>query len=281
MTTKICCTCKKEKPIESFSKNKRSKDGYKEYCKECAAIRTAKYKEKHREQTRKASLQWYYKQKENAEERTRQQEIDSPSRVCSVCGFEKPLSDYYKCGNGGYRTYCKLCANKKAREYQRTHHDSVIAHKREYHKEHKAEIDAYNKQYYAEHSGEIKIRTKEWAEANPEAMKEHGVFTFHRSRSKKNGIKADFTRAQWKDCKEYFSVDGETYCAYCGKKIKRASMDHVIPFEHGGEYTKNNIIPACISCNASKGSSDFFEWYPKQTFYSADRENKIKAYLEQ
>lgn len=278
MIAKICCTCKKEKPIELFSRNKRSKDGYKEYCKECAAIKTAIYRSTHKEQIKESSRASYQKSKESAEERTRNQE-KTPSRTCSVCGIEKPISEYYKCGNGGYRSYCKACANEKSREYQRINRDSIIARKREYHKVHKNDIAEYNKQYYEEHSGEIKIRVKKWVKIHPEESKEHNVFFFHRNRSRKRNIKADLTRAQWKECKKFFSVDGKVCCAYCGKEIKRATIEHVVPFEKSGEYTKNNIIPVCISCNASKGSSDLSEWYPKQNFYLKERENKIKAYL--
>lgn len=35
MNTKICCSCKKEKPIEEFVKDNRKKDGYSSLCKEC------------------------------------------------------------------------------------------------------------------------------------------------------------------------------------------------------------------------------------------------------
>ena len=35
MNTKICCSCKKEKPIEEFVKDNRKKDGYSTLCKEC------------------------------------------------------------------------------------------------------------------------------------------------------------------------------------------------------------------------------------------------------
>ena len=280
MTTKICCTCKKEKPGDCFSRNKRSKDGYKEYCKECASIKTALYRESHKEQIRESARKSYHKSKQNAEEKTKQQESLS-TRICSVCGIEKPLTEYYKCGNGGYRTYCKLCANKKARDYHKAHREEIVDKKREYNRENKSRIDAYNKQYYNEHSDEIKTKVRDWEKEHVDTKREHGVFYFHTSRSKREGVKSDFTRGDWKQCKEYFSVDGKVHCAYCGKEMKKATMEHVIPFEHGGEYTKSNIIPVCVSCNASKGKADLSEWYPKQPFYSVERENKIKAYLNQ
>ena len=73
---------------------------------------------------------------------------------------------------------------------------------------------------------------------------------------------------------EYFNNS----CAYCGAKCE-LEQEHFIPVTKGGEYTKNNIITACRSCNASKGNRDFDEWYKNKDFYNKDRENKIKQYL--
>ena len=46
-------------------------------------------------------------------------------------------------------------------------------------------------------------------------------------------------------------------CAYCGvkftKKIK-PTKDHIIPISKGGHNTKDNVVPACKSCNSKKWS---------------------------
>lgn len=34
-TTKVCCKCKRELPVEEFYKNKKMKDGLQSYCKQC------------------------------------------------------------------------------------------------------------------------------------------------------------------------------------------------------------------------------------------------------
>ena len=36
MDTKICVRCKKDKNINEFNKNRRSKDGLNSWCRECA-----------------------------------------------------------------------------------------------------------------------------------------------------------------------------------------------------------------------------------------------------
>lgn len=45
------------------------------------------------------------------------------------------------------------------------------------------------------------------------------------------------------------------HCAYCGKEVslKKITRDHVIPKSKGGANAVENILPACKSCNQSKG----------------------------
>jgi len=58
----------------------------------------------------------------------------------------------------------------------------------------------------------------------------------------------DFTAAQWKAMLEHY----DHRCQYCGRKMKRLTMDHITPLSKGGSHTVHNIIPACTSCNSRK-----------------------------
>ncbi len=51
-------------------------------------------------------------------------------------------------------------------------------------------------------------------------------------------------------------------CYYCGKKFafKQLTMDHVIPLGRGGRSTKDNLVPACKTCNTKKESMLPIEW---------------------
>lgn len=44
-------------------------------------------------------------------------------------------------------------------------------------------------------------------------------------------------------------------CQYCGKKFptQELSLDHVIPRSHGGKTSWDNLVCACVYCNAKKG----------------------------
>lgn len=84
----------------------------------------------------------------------------------------------------------------------------------------------------------------------------------------------DFSHQEWKECLIYFG--GE--CAYCGgtpRKGQRLTRDHLEPVSAGGRTIQSNIVPACASCNSSKGAEDFKEWFMKQSFFSQERLNRI------
>lgn len=73
-------------------------------------------------------------------------------------------------------------------------------------------------------------------------------------------------------------------CAYCnGVPIDDASitLDHVHPRSRGGENLTSNLVPACARCNSQKGSTNVWEWYRAQPFYSELREMEIRAWLAQ
>lgn len=92
---------------------------------------------------------------------------------------------------------------------------------------------------------------------------------------KRRGEKeVSYTHHEWKDVVIFFG--GE--CAYCGKTMKkgeRLTRDHLVPVSEGGLTTSENIVPACKSCNSSKGAMEWRAWFMKQPFFSQERMNKI------
>lgn len=51
-------------------------------------------------------------------------------------------------------------------------------------------------------------------------------------------------------------------CKYCGDRAD--TFDHVIPVSKGGTADISNIVPACVSCNSSKGNLDLDVWLMKR-----------------
>ena len=100
----------------------------------------------------------------------------------------------------------------------------------------------------------------------------HAEFVGHqRYRGEEN---IDYTYPEWRETVIFFG--GE--CAYCGATMRRnqtLTRDHLLAVSKGGKTVQGNIVPACVSCNSSKGNQDFKDWFMKQPFFSQDRLNKI------
>lgn len=63
-------------------------------------------------------------------------------------------------------------------------------------------------------------------------------------------------------------------CAYCGA-TGDLHIEHVIPISKGGTHVLSNLVPACQSCNYSKGAKDAETWYRAQPFFCKKRWAKI------
>jgi hypothetical protein len=55
-------------------------------------------------------------------------------------------------------------------------------------------------------------------------------------------------------------------CVYCNSP-DHLTLDHVRPRCRGGRSDASNLVAACRSCNRSKGSSDFHDWFLNQPFF--------------
>jgi len=229
---------------------------------------------------------------------------------CSKCGrelednlFSKGKNQCKKCLSEYNKEYRKANADsikERKKEYRKANADSIKERKKEYRKAHagrrkeydkeyrKANADKqseYDKEYRKAHANRIKERKKEYRKANADSIRERckeyrkanaDMFRKynHKRRAKKRELPATLTVEQWRAIKESFG----NKCAYCGKE-KPLEQEHFHPLSKGGEYTHNNIIPACKSCNSSKCDKLFDEWYPTFEYYSKARETKIKKYL--
>lgn len=167
-------------------------------------------------------------------------------RTCIKCGISKPLTDefYYKSGEN-FRNECREC-NKK------------------YRIENAIEIRKYQKQYKKENRDKVNIINQ-------------------KRRARKNNLPTTLTNESWERTLIHFNYE----CAYCGMTEKEhlqetgqlLHQDHIIPIAKQGGYEKYNIVPCCRSCNSSKGTQDFRDWYPEQDFYTEERSRKLVRFI--
>ena len=67
-------------------------------------------------------------------------------------------------------------------------------------------------------------------------------------------------------------------CAYC--RCNRATtLDHIKPKSRGGSSLRSNLIPACQTCNHSKGSNNWLEWFQRQEFFNLIAQELIEEWI--
>jgi len=75
-------------------------------------------------------------------------------------------------------------------------------------------------------------------------------------------------------------------CAFCGEGATRENRgivpDHLVPVTDHGELVLGNVVPACQTCNDSRGNRDWRE-YLRERFPDAANQRiaAIEAYLSQ
>lgn len=220
------------------------------------------------------------------------------TKVCIDCGNELLLVNFGKAkGNkDGLRNQCKKCRSKWSSQHYEENRDEIMLTCKQYKTDNKEAINIRRRINYSENKEVYAVRDKIYQQGNRETInkrkkiyrkinhvrviewnrnynKEHpeiSRFSSHRRRARDQSLPSTLTTEQWENTKLYFNDS----CAYCEAK-EALTQDHFMPSLKGGEYTKDNIIPACKSCNSSKGAKSAFDWYPKQPSYSESREKKI------
>jgi hypothetical protein len=232
-------------------------------------------------------------------------------KTCYVCGInyltvEENFNKNSRLKDGCER-FCKICSRERYKRQYQIHKDKIKEQnnkyyhenpeiyinyrknnveklnekQRAYNKIHKQDVLSKKKIYRETNREKILECKRRYRQDNPEKIKQYRkdhadkflIYTTNR-RAIKAGLPSNYTANTWENAVLHFN--GE--CAYCGRKTK-LTQDHFIPVSNSGEYTRNNILPVCGSCNPSKSKNNFFEWYPKQKFYSQKRERKILRYL--
>jgi len=163
-------------------------------------------------------------------------------RVCDECGKE------YQIKNTLSRFCSRACMEKS---WGKRHPGYMAAAQRRYLE------NPLNKTRRAAYQREYRNRPSSVARAN--ALRngkykndvDYRENAKARARSRHCSYQIGHTRAQWEALKLIYN----NRCAYCGRKMKRLTKDHIVPISQGDPAEVDgieNILPACKSCNSRK-----------------------------
>lgn len=93
-----------------------------------------------------------------------------------------------------------------------------------------------------------------WRAKNPERSRASAKAQTYKRRSRLREMPKDFTAQSVRGLFEYFGGR----CAYCLGMA--TTIDHIEPLALGGQNALENLVPACRSCNSSKGAKPLLIW---------------------
>jgi len=188
------------------------------------------------------------------------------SKTCKRCALEKPRDAFHRRGSkGGLTSFCKECEKLRTYAWRSKNPGGHSAVQKAYRKRHPERVKASLRKWLGKHptyeifrsrrryaNPEARKKLREavlrWGRRNPEKVLAYGKEYSHRKRA--NG-------GRGMTANEILDVLSRP-CHYCGKMA--TELDHVIPVSRGGRHEPENVVPACRSCNSSKGSKTVEEW---------------------
>lgn len=147
---------------------------------------------------------------------------------------------------------------EQKRRHLEKHRKEINERRRRYRKNNPGKVEKWNKrrermeyyeEYYIKNRGEINKKKKEYSKTEEgKASKQRRYF--NRQTRERETINT-LTLNEWLDIlKEH-----DYSCTYCGVEFDENTLptkDHIIPISKGGNNIKENIVPACRSCNSKK-----------------------------
>lgn len=97
---------------------------------------------------------------------------------------------------------------------------------------------------------------KQYRERNPDKV----IAANHKRRARLlDGSSPGVSAVEWQEILDTF---GHT-CAYCLRDDVKLTREHVEPISRGGRDEYANVVPACFTCNASKGAKTLLQFIAK------------------
>lgn len=213
---KKCSKCGEVKARTEFHKNSQRKDGTSSQCKCCVRLYHSKYRKANPDKVKAKSAKYYRANTEKEKAR------------CAK--YRKENAEKERERHAKYRN-----ANLEKERTRRAN----------YYRENKSACAAYSAMYYRENKDKVNARNSKYHAANPEKARASKL----RRRARLVSASGDHTAEQ---LKARFDYHGNK-CVYCDS-TENLHADHQIPLSRGGTNFASNMVPACATCNISKGS---------------------------
>lgn len=216
-------------------------------CEECRSANREyqrKYREANRDQARAASRKYVAHNREIARVRAEQWRLNNP-------GASAMQSKRWREAN-------RETALANSRAWNLAHPEAVrVANERWRAKpENRSLVAERASAWRLNNPARATAANRRWRDANRQAVR----LMAERRRAAKQTLAAQVTVGDW----ERLLARHGHKCAYCGCSGVQLTQDHIVPLSKGGRHSIGNLLPACQSCNSSKGSRLLIQWRRKR-----------------
>lgn len=185
-------------------------------------------------------------------------------KCCSLCGEYKPLTEFHRqcTAFDGYRSHCKPCRRSETQANHIRNRDRINKRSAAWRRDNREQFLADMREWRLKHVDRLRELNRSYREKNKERIREQYALPRRREYARQNakvqrairmGIVASghemISARQWQDVQDSYMG----LCAYCHIRPEVLTMDHVVPLRGGGTHSADNVLPACKSCNCSKG----------------------------
>ena len=196
-------------------------------------------------------------------------------KICRKCNEPKFTSDFYKhkSTKDGLASYCKTCTRDVYRKWKQDNPERFKELQSNWKEQNPDRVKELRRNYYENNREREREDLRRWQAENRGKTAEY-------SKAYKKRKGRTIPEQAWERCKTYF----DHACAYCGlseeEHIEKINQQlHKEHVENDGSNGIDNCVPACKSCNASKGKKDFMEWYSKTPHFNKTRIDKINRWM--
>ena len=269
--TKVCSKCGIEFGLDNFSKHKGCKDGLRGTCSGCASEYNSAWHKANTERVKAKSKKWYKVNPEKAKASSKAWKKANPEKVKAT--IKKRYNSNSERLNASSKAWYEVNQEKaKAanKAWYLANPEKAKASSKARREANPEQTKAAGEKWRGANPERARADTRAWQKANPEKTRQYK----HRRNATKRSLLSTLTVTQWGDIKLHFN----NTCCYCGEE-KPLHQEHFLALSNKGEYSHNNILPSCSSCNSSKGAKPFSLWYPRFKHYSKKREKIIFNFL--
>lgn len=170
-------------------------------------------------------------------------------KTCNACGGTKPLTAYNadtRQDDGHART-CRTCARARGAAYRARNLASVRARER-------VNAETYRNRHPEHRRAIVRESARRRRAIDPLG---HRLARHARRPLPLANSQLPIT---WHELVQVWDARGIHACVYCDMPFQE--IDHIEPIALGGQNHVDNLVPACETCNRSKGAKPLAEWLP-------------------